>query len=105
VSRNSVVPIRPTVAAEHVEEHPVPSSGLLGALDELEQAASDAGVLYVDVVVQLALARHVVAIVASITLGTEPTVAQVHAIRELRLAITELRQLVAQYARHTLPRR
>ena len=65
---------------------------MFDALDELEQAAVDAGVLYVDVRLQLALARHLVAVVGSIELGTDPTVAQCHAIRELRLVTTELRQ-------------
>jgi hypothetical protein len=69
------------------------------ALDELEAAAHDAGVLYIDVVLQLALARHLVAVVGSIKLGAEPTVAQVHAIRELWIVTTELRQLVLEQAR------
>jgi hypothetical protein len=75
------------------------SSPMLAALDQLEQAARDRGVLYVDVVLQLALARHLVAVVERITLGTEPTVAQVHAIRELRLVTTELRCLVLEHTR------
>jgi hypothetical protein len=69
------------------------------ALDSLEQAARDAGVLYADVVVALALARRLVDVVERVTLGAEPTVAQVHAIRELRIATTELRNLVVDHAR------
>jgi hypothetical protein len=48
--------------------------------------------------VLLALARQLAASTASITLGAEPTIAQVHAMRELRLVVTELRELVVRYS-------
>lgn len=69
------------------------------ALDDLEDAARAGEVYFADVAVQLALTRHLTAMVQSIRLGADPTVAQVHAIRELRLAMTELRELVVSYSR------
>jgi hypothetical protein len=88
------VPLRPEAGAPE-------RRSLHDALDSLEQAAADAGVLYADVVVALALAlaRRLVDVVERVTLGAEPTVAQVHAIRELRIATTELRELVIDHAR------
>jgi hypothetical protein len=57
-------------------------------------------VLYVDVQLQLALARHLATITAAVHLGSTPTVAQIHALRELRLVTGELRALVVAYSRH-----
>ncbi len=56
---------------------------------------------HVDVRLQLALARYLARVVESIQLGAEPTVAQVHAIRELRLVVAELRLLVVDYYSRT----
>lgn len=91
MTRN-VIPLRADTAG------PVAPSPMVTALDELEHAAGAAGVLYVDVQVQLALARHLVDLTATTRVGAEPTVAQVHALRELRLVVTELRELVVHYS-------
>ena len=69
------------------------------ALDELEESAAAAGLLYVDVALQLALARHLASVVTAVRFDSELSIAQVYAIRELRLAVTDLRQLVVGYAR------
>ena len=90
---------RAVVALRPVETPPPGRSPMHTALDEIEQAAVEAEVLYVDVLLQLALARHLVDVVAGVAIGTEPTIAQVHAIRELRLVATALRELVVGYSR------
>lgn len=98
----AVVELHPTPVGSdrHPSRHRAPlSPSLFAALDEFERGARDLGLLYIDVQLQLAVARHLAGIVAAITLGAEPTVAQVHAIRELRFATTELRRLVVDYAR------
>jgi hypothetical protein len=87
------------VPAVDVTDTSASSSGMGAALDEVEQAARDGGVLYVDVALQLALARYLVGVTERIRIGESPTGADVHALRELRLAVTELRQLVVEYAR------
>ncbi len=89
----AVVALRPV-------ETPLPSRPPMhAALDELEVAAVEAGVLYVDVVLQLALARHLVDVVAGVAIGTVPSIAQVNAIHELRIVITEVSELVVGYSR------
>ena len=96
---NEVVPIRPDLEATSALTSPSSPSPMLAALDQVEHAAAEAGVLYVDVELQLALARHLVAVSSAIVVGAEPTVAQVHALRELRLVTTELRAIVLAHAR------
>lgn len=98
VTTARVVPLRPDVATDPTPAPAAPAE-LVRALDATEAAAREAGVLYVDVQVALALARHLTAVVGSVTLGAAPSVAQVHAYRELRLATTELGQLVLGHAR------
>jgi hypothetical protein len=84
------------VEDEPAEDEP---TTIAESLDDLEDAARAGKVYFADVAMQLALTRHLAAVVQAIRLGTEPTIAQVHAIRELRLAMTELRELVIGYAR------
>lgn len=104
--RLAAVPALDTVDVPAAAAADTPTgSPLLAALDTLEQAARDAGVLYVDVVLQLALARHLVAELATTHLGPDPSVAQVHGLRELRITLAELRDLVLEHTRESGRRR
>jgi hypothetical protein len=90
-----VVPLRPDAVTSTAPSAP---AGMTATLDAIEAAAAKAGVLHVDVVLALGLARHLVAVVGNVRPGAAPPVAAIHALGELRLAFSEPRELVLRYS-------
>jgi hypothetical protein len=77
-----VVPIRP---------QPTNADAINAVLERLEPIAVDR----LDVALHLALARYLASTVTAVDVGPVPTIAQVNAVRELRLTLAELGHLVA----------